>query len=217
MGGGSSTEYAAPGEERAQEGPCPACYRPSDRWGDHALACSHWGERVTRHNLLRDALFNTAASAALSPVKEGRFLLPGTERRPADVFIASYEGGRDAALDVTVISSLQDKTVAGAAVTPGHALTVAYDRKVADAAELCRQQGIVFVPLPFEALGGMHEVTVAQVEKLAGALARHTGQREEEARAHLFSRLGVVLQRGNGAILANRIPHFPDSQIDGDQ
>jgi hypothetical protein len=63
----------------------------------------------------------------------------------------------------------------------------------------------------------MHAVTVAQVEKLAGALARHTGQREEEARAHLFSRLGVVLQRGNGAILANRIPHFPDSQTDGDQ
>jgi hypothetical protein len=40
---------------------------------------------------------------------------------------------------------------------------------------------------------------------------------EEEARAHLFSRLGVVLQRGNGAIIANRIPHFPDSQTDGDQ
>ena len=26
-----------------REGPCPACLRPSDRFGDHALCCGFWG------------------------------------------------------------------------------------------------------------------------------------------------------------------------------
>ena len=35
------------------------------------------GERISRHNMLRDAIFEVAAAAALNPVKEGRFLLQG--------------------------------------------------------------------------------------------------------------------------------------------
>ena len=52
----------------------------------------------------------------------------------------------------------------------------AYSRKVQGAAEACRQQGLAFVPLAMEALGGLHKVTVAQVKMLAAALARQTGQ-----------------------------------------
>ena len=92
------------------DGPCPACNRPSDKYGDHALNCGYSGERITRHNLLRDAIFDVASSAALSPVKDGRFLLPGADRRPADVFIRGWAGGQDAAYDVTVINPLQDLT-----------------------------------------------------------------------------------------------------------
>ena len=58
------------------EGPCPACLRPSDTLGDHALCCGTGGERISRHNNLRDALFNTAVAAGLGPVREERFLLP---------------------------------------------------------------------------------------------------------------------------------------------
>ena len=71
-------------------------------------------------------LFDTAVAAGLGPVKEGRFLLPGADRRPADVFLPNWAGGQDAALDVTVVSPLQDATVAGAAATAGHAF--AYER-----------------------------------------------------------------------------------------
>ena len=41
-------------------------------------------------------------AAGLGPVKEGRFLLPGQDRRPADVLLPYWNGGKDAALDVTV-------------------------------------------------------------------------------------------------------------------
>ena len=36
------------------DGPCPACGQPSDRLGDHALNCAWQGERIARHNSLRD-------------------------------------------------------------------------------------------------------------------------------------------------------------------
>ena len=125
------------------EGPCPACLRFSDALGDHALCCGTGGDRISRHNHLRDALFDTAAAAGLGPVKEGRFLLPGADRRPADVFLPNWTGGLDAALDVTVVHSLQDATVAGAADTAGHALSFAYERKMAAAAG----QGGCYSPL----------------------------------------------------------------------
>jgi hypothetical protein len=56
------------------------------------------------------------------------------------------------------------------------------------------------------------------VRKLAAAMARHTEQEEAEACRHLFSRLSILLQRGNVAILANRIHTFPREQmvLDGD-
>ena len=57
----------------------------------------------------------------------------------------------------------------------------------------------------------------AEGKKLAAALARHTGQEEGEACQHLFSRLSILLQKGNAAILLNRIPRYPEGVVDGDQ
>ena len=95
-------------------------------------------------------------------------------------------------------------------------LNFAYDRKMAAAAEEeCKQQGIVFLPLAAESLGGWHETAEREVKKLGSALARHTGQLEGEAISHLWGRLGILLQRGNAAILGNRVPSLPDPNIDG--
>ena len=68
-------------------GPCPACSKPSDRLGDHAIVCGSHGERIARHHHLRDALYQAAAGANLAPRKEEGALLPGTNARPADVLI----------------------------------------------------------------------------------------------------------------------------------
>ena len=102
-----------------------------------------------------------------------------------------------------------------AAASPGHAADVAFERKMVGAAEACRSEGIVFLPLAAETFGGWHEVAVLQVNKLASALARHNGQEEGEAISHTWSRLGVLLQRGNAAMMANRVPSFPAPPIDG--
>ena len=154
-------------------------------------------------------------SAALGPTREGRFLLPGTDRRPADVFIPQWTGGRDTALDVTVTHPMQRGMVRGAAAEAGHAVRAAHKRKMDGSAEECAQEGIVFRPLAVETLGGWHPVAVEEVNKLAAALARQTGEDEKEATRHLWQRLGLQLQRGNSTMFANRMPRYSDPTIDG--
>ena len=52
----------------------------------------------------------------------------------------------------------------------------------------------------------MHRVAIGQIKMLATALARHTGQEEEEATRHLFQRLSLGLMRDNTALLVSRGP-----------
>ena len=75
-----------------------------------------------------------------------------------------------------------------------------------------REGSLSFIPLPVETLGGWHKKAVEQLRKLA----RCTGKEEEEAIRHLFQRLGVMLVKGNAALLLNRIPSFPLPEVDGD-
>ena len=77
-----------------------------------------------------------------------------------------------------------------------------FDKKARGAAEDCRRQGIAFLPLAVESFGGWHSAVLGEVKKLGAALARQTGQEEGEAVGHLWGRLGILLQRGNAAILA---------------
>ena len=102
---------------------CPICLCAVDQFGDHQVWCGGNGDRIHRHDSVRDALFS-AQTAALAPRKEVPLLIPGTRSRPADIFLPIWQRGQPAALDVTVILTLQQFTVEGAAVTQGYALAV---------------------------------------------------------------------------------------------
>ena len=105
-------------------GECPACRDHSDKEGDHAISCGSKGERIARHNHLRDHLYHTAVCSALSPTREDRAIIPGSDARPADVLIPNWSGGKDTALDVTVVNPLQTALVSRAATKAGSALEV---------------------------------------------------------------------------------------------
>ena len=57
-----------------------------------------------------------------------------------------------------------------------------------------------------ESLGGWGEEAVRVVRRLAGALARHTGEEEEDVLRHQFRKIANSLQRGNATILGARMP-----------
>ena len=141
------------------------------------MGCAARGERIARHNHLRDALYSTAASAHLAPLREERALIPGEAGRPADVMLPHYEAGRHLLLDVTVVSSLQAGLVDRAAELPGHALQHRHAEKWRKYGEACQAEGMIFRAMTLEVLGGMHEATVSTVKRLGQSLARAGGQR----------------------------------------
>ena len=75
--------------------------------------------------------------------------------------------------------------------------------------------GITCIPIVFESLRGVHRKAEAEVRKLASAMARRSGQEEEEASRHSFNRLSILLMKSNAAIISIRILSFPEAQIDG--
>ena len=107
---------------------CPICNRITDEFEDHHVGCGGNGDRIRCHD--RDVLFSAAQSATLAPKKEAPALIPNASSRPADVYLPTWERGLPSALDVTVISPLQQQTVDITATTQGHAITVAESRKM---------------------------------------------------------------------------------------
>ena len=62
------------------------------------------------------------------------------------------------------------------------------------------------MPLAVESLGGWHKAAIAEVKKLGGSLARHTGEEESTTVLHLFQQLSIALMKGNASLLNNRNP-----------
>ena len=107
--------------------------------------------------------------------------------------------------------------VAGSATTDGYAVKKAFDRKVARVGEACRQQGLSFIPIAADTLGGWHKVAIEQIKKLGAAIARHRGEDEQVEVRHLHQRLSLLLMRGNASLLVNRFPEGDtvDAMVDG--
>ena len=108
-----------------------------------------------------------------------------------------------------MVSSLQTEMVKRAAAEAGSDKMTKYFQD-------CDREGIQFYPVVVEALGGWHEDAAALITRLARQLASHTGKEVDEQIKHLFQRMGILLMRGNSALIINRTPVYADAEVDGD-
>ena len=88
--------------------PCHLCEQTIGPMGDHPLCCKKSGDRITRHNLLRNLVFKLVDSGLLAPELENwefevLLLKPVVV---GDVSIKSWSFRRGLAIDVAVIASL---------------------------------------------------------------------------------------------------------------
>ena len=122
-------------------------------------------------------------------------------------YFVQFLRGRDAALDVSVISPMQVAVIEQEASNPGYALRLAWDRKMRSAFEACSAPRIAFIPLPVETFGGWHSEAEKQIERIGRELARSTsGTDQKTSTNHLFQRLSLTLQKGNAALILSRSP-----------
>ena len=94
-----------------------------DQFGHHALSCKNGPDVVSRHNRVRDTLFEFCQRACLGAQLEAGSSLGHEARQthPADVLIPNWELGKPAAIDLCVTSPLNSKTLQVACVTPNSA------------------------------------------------------------------------------------------------
>ena len=152
-------------------------------------------------------------------VRTGQYcLMPKEPGLQAYTYIPLWApGGRDAALDVCIVSPFQQATLERGARESGFALQMRHQYKWAKYGEACRAEGIEFYPLPVETTGGWEEGAVALIKRLGKAMARASCQEEGEAVRHLFGRLSVLLMRANASMILNRVLHHTHPSINGAQ
>ena len=195
--------------------PCPECRGVADVMGDHQVGCGGNGDRISRHNAIRDVLFSAAQSAALAPSKETPGLVPNSLARPADILLPNWHQGRPAFVDVHVISPLQQLTLAEASSIPGHALLVGTRRKLASNLPACRAMGAECIPLVTETLGGLSEDAIHTIRAIGHAIGiRSCSPDPSTSTKHLFSRTAIALWRGNATLWLHRHLTLPPS-LDG--
>ena len=185
---------------------CPGCSKVCDPYGDHAVSCGGNGDRIMRHNSLREFLFLAAQAAALAPRREVPSLVPDSCSRPADVYLPSWTRGRPAAVDVTVISPLQQLTLSETSINQGSALLVAEQRKRACHLTECQRVGVTFIPAAVETLGGWSRTALSVIKSLGRLQGLRLGSDPSESTAHLLQRLSVCLWRANAQMWVSRIP-----------
>ena len=138
------------------------------------------------------------------------------EAHPADVYLPMWgTGGKDAALDICVVSPFQQQTIQRAAREPGYALQMRWQQKWSKYGEACRAENIEFYPLPIETTGAWEEGAAQVIKRLGKAMARASCQEEGEAIRHLFGKLSILLMKTNASLILNRVPVHPHPSTNG--
>ena len=133
---------------------CVACNKEAmDIFGNHAIVCSTKGDRIKRHNAIRDCFFDFCSAAAWGAVKEKPFFLPSSCERPADIFILNYSAGKDLAVDVAVTCLLQSAYLHQEENTSLYTCNkYVEDIKLAKFQNCVQLEGLDYLPFFFEGL-----------------------------------------------------------------
>ena len=149
--------------------------------------------RGGRHDQIRDQIYQEAQRAGFNPKKEMPALIPGSQSRPADIFVEGWIDGRRTAFDVSVISPTQDAVIDRAANIAASAIDHRKTEKIRKHADNCLASGIHFQPLVVETFGGWDPAAV----KLLKAVATQCAPRKSLAPAmeikQFFQRLSIAL------------------------
>ena len=185
---------------------CPVCSQKGlDPLGHHATTCTHGGDVVTRHNLLRDVGANLFRQAHMGVTVEVGYGLThdNSHSRPADVLVTRWEKGLPAALDITVTSPLNPAILDESCSTAGVAEVAAESRKHVANDPKCFELGWTCVPLAVETYGNWGVEAQVTFSRLASLLAASHSVSKSKATADIYGRLNLTLTRSVArAILA---------------
>ena len=186
------------------------CGDEMDIFGDHAICCHHGTSLVFRHNNIRDILGHSARAAGLAAVViEKKDQVSGSKAKPGDISVQQYHRGYEtSAFDVTITHPLQKKFIEVAMEEAGVVAQDAHDRKLLKSLKVCKEEGIHFVPLAWETLGGATETVHTTVRKWSDLEAARGGYSATLIRRNLYAQLSCCLQRHLAQAVIDRRPEL---------
>ena len=187
--------------------PCPLCQQTIDLLGDHALCCRKTRDTSTRHNRMRNWVFQLA-KWLVEPGDEKKDLLgdtPPGRRRPADVLIPLWRYGRGLAIDVAVICPVAQSHLDEKVPCESYGLFNKHDHYDED----FMNSQCDFLPMIFESSGGIND----EGEKILKQLIRFASKRSRVLHSvyagRAWARMQCVLQTAVAQMILNRI-YEPD-------
>ena len=206
----------------AQDNWCPACDCILDKKGRHAQLCASSGDRTRRHNSIRNRFCPFMEAAHLHPELEKPGLLmpspdqPGADRRrPADVYVPSWQHGAPAAFDFAITSPARQDIVVAAAES--NAAARAYEqakRLYLNTADDCQRQGINFIPMVGEPSGGWGPSAMWVFKTVSKAIANTCGVDAMTVQREHRQALGILLRQANARAIFRRDPGANAPRVD---
>ena len=152
----------------------------------------------SRHDAVRDCLFEAAKTAGVRPQKE--VIVDSSGRRPADVLFPAWSRGRPLAIDVTVTNPSQISSTQSAR----DGLNASERAAVAKVSEKerkykaqCAAKGVEFIAAAVCCYGGWLSEAEEVVKELGTRVAHRTHVSPGLAVGQLWQRIAVALWRGN--------------------
>ena len=195
--------------------PCPLCEQIMDLNGDHALCCKKSGDRITRHNRLRNLVFKLADTGLLRPEMEKLGILGPTDksrRRPGDVSIKDWSFRRGLAIDVAVICPLAASHLHSTEPCESYAQHQKIDRYAA----AFEKSDYDFAPVVFETSGAVNK----EGENVLKQIIRFASNRERITHtvfaSRAWARLSCCVQIASAQQILNRDCHEMSEVADVD-
>ena len=193
---------------------CCACKNEAmDVFAIHASVCPVSGDRIKRHNAIRDCFFDSCSAACWGPIKEKPFLLPGSSEKPADILIPNYSGGKDLAIDFAVTCPLQSKYLRDSAITSGHACnSYALEIKSNNFEQRVQQQNMEYLPIILETFGGFSSESLVFINKLTNSISLRYSESRASCANSFFEKVSCLLMKLLARSISSRFEEFSHDQ-----
>jgi hypothetical protein len=190
---------------------CLACDAPMDTRGVHATQCMHGGNRTSRHNAVRDIVYTFASSGRIPVAKETKWLVKDSNRKPADVYLPSFNCGKDVAIDFAVISPFTDEAMKFDDYLPKYA-----EKKVKKYANDVKLANYDFQPMIADTMGRWDDDAIKVLTKISSAYAKNNCQDFSQVKNQIFQKLSISIQSSNAKAILQRTqlkPVFMDDRV----
>src|SRR5947209_8496541 len=174
-----------------------------DILGDHPLCCKKSGDRITRHDRLRNLVFKLADTGLLAPELEKLGILGETDRslrRPGDVSIKNWSLRRGLAIDVAVISPLAASHIGKEEPCEDYAR----NHKIARYAAAFVNSDYDFAPVIFETSGAVNKEGETVLKQIIRFASKREGITHTVFAARAWATLSCCVQAASAQQILNR-------------